>query len=69
MAHTRDDRVLYRVRDAMHLLSLGKSSIYEEIRAGRLRVCGKPGRYKISAAAIAEYVDLLEREATGEEAA
>jgi excisionase family DNA binding protein len=46
----------------MRLLSLSKSVIYELLRSGRLRSV-KQGRSRlIPAAAIAEYVALLERE-------
>ncbi|MBW0090634.1 helix-turn-helix domain-containing protein [Pseudonocardia sp. KRD-184] len=52
-------RQLYRVTEAMALLSLSRSVIYEQIRAGRLRsVCQGRARL-IPAAAIADYVALL----------
>jgi excisionase family DNA binding protein len=55
-------KALYKVTDAMTLLSLSRSVIYEEIRSGRLRSV-KRGRSRfISAAAIADYVTLLETE-------
>lgn len=54
---------LYRVTEAMALLSMSRSVIYELIRSGRLRTV-KEGRARlVPAAAIAEYVALLEREA------
>ncbi len=57
-------RELYRVTEAMTLLSLSRTVIYEQIRSGRLRsVCQGRARL-IPAAAIAEYVALLEREAS-----
>jgi excisionase family DNA binding protein len=57
------EKKLYRVRDAMVILSLGHSTIYEQIRSGRLRSV-KQGRSRlIPASAIAEYVKLLESEA------
>ena len=31
------EKKLYRVRDAMVILSLGRSTIYEQMRSGRLR--------------------------------
>jgi excisionase family DNA binding protein len=53
---------LYRIPEAMVLLSMSRSVIYEQIRAGRLRsVCQGRARL-IPAAAIAEYVELLTRE-------
>lgn len=58
--------LLYRVPDAMRVLSLSRSVIYELIRAGRLRTV-KEGRARlVPQSAIAEYVALLEREARGE---
>lgn len=57
-----DRKALYRIPEAMALLSLSRSVIYEQIRAGRLRTV-KQGRTRlVPAAAIAEYVALLERE-------
>ena len=57
------DKQLYRVRDAMVILSLGRSAIYEQIRSGRLRSVTQGRSRLIPAAAIAEYVKLLESEA------
>lgn len=54
---------LYRIPEAMRLLSLSRSVIYEQIRAGRLRSVTQGRTRLIPAAAIAEYVDLLVREA------
>lgn len=54
---------LYRIPEAMRLLSLSRSVIYEQIRAGRLRSVTQGRTRLIPAAAIADYVDLLVREA------
>ena len=56
-------RELYRVTEAMTLLSLSRSVLYEELRCGRLRSvhCGRTRL--VPAAAIKEYVALLEQEA------
>ena len=54
---------LYRIRDAMTVLSLGRSAIYEQIRSGRLRSVTQGRSRLIPASAIAEYVALLESEA------
>jgi len=63
---TPPPKPLYKVTEAMALLSLGRSLIYELIRSGRLRSV-KEGRVRlIPASAIAEYVALLEREARGD---
>ena len=56
-------KALYRVADVMAMLSVKKTLVYELIRSGRLRSV-KQGRVRlIPAAAIAEYVAMLEREA------
>lgn len=61
------DAQLYRVTDAMKLLRLSRSLIYDLIRTGRLRSV-KQGRARlITANGIREYIALLEKEA--EEAA
>lgn len=54
---------LYRVTDAMLILSMSRSVIYEQLRSGRLRSVRQGRARRIPAAAIAEYVALLEREA------
>lgn len=59
------DVQLYRVADAMRVLSLSKTVIYEQIRSGRLRTV-KQGRSRlIPESAIREYIALLEKEAEG----
>lgn len=55
---------LYRVTEAMALLSLGRSVIYEQLRCGRLRSVHVGRTRLIPSAAIAEYIALLEREAS-----
>ncbi len=54
---------LYRVAEAMALLSLGRSVIYEQLRSGRLRSVHVGRTRLVPAAAIVEYIALLEREA------
>jgi excisionase family DNA binding protein len=54
---------LYRIADAMVVLSMGRSVIYEQIRSGRLRSVTQGRSRLIPASAIADYVALLEREA------
>ena len=54
---------LYRVPDAMGLLSLSRSVIYELIRSGRLGSVTQGRSRLIPASAIAEYIALLESEA------
>ncbi|MER6664327.1 helix-turn-helix domain-containing protein [Amycolatopsis japonica] len=57
------ERHLYRITEAMRLLSMSRSVIYEQLRAGRLRSV-KQGRARlVPAVAIQEYVQLLMNEA------
>ncbi|KAB1911436.1 helix-turn-helix domain-containing protein [Micromonospora sp. AMSO31t] len=56
-------KALYRIPEAMRLLSLSRSVIYEQIRAGRLRTVRQGRTRLVPAAAITTYVDLLEQEA------
>lgn len=64
---TLDGTQLYRVTDAMRLLRLSRSVIYEQLRSGRLRSVQQGRARLITAAAIRDYIALLEKEA--EEAA
>jgi excisionase family DNA binding protein len=57
-------KALYRIPEAMELLSLSRTVIYEQIRAGRLRTVAEGRARRIPATAIAEYVALLERESS-----
>lgn len=55
--------VLYRIPDAMRVLGMSRTVIYDLIRSGRLRTV-KEGRTRlVPASAINEYVRLLEHEA------
>lgn len=54
---------LYRVTEAMRLLSLSRSVIYNQIRTGRLRSVKQGKTRLIPADAITEYVALLKMEA------
>lgn len=56
-------KALYRIPEAMRLLSLSRSVIYNQIRAGRLRSVKEGNARLIPADAITEYVALLEAEA------
>ncbi|MEO3806622.1 helix-turn-helix domain-containing protein [Nonomuraea sp. B1E8] len=58
-----DDTQLYRVTDAMRLLRMSRTVIYDQIRTRRLRSV-KQGRARlITAGAIRDYIALLEKEA------
>jgi excisionase family DNA binding protein len=56
------DKQLYRIQEAVVVLSLSRSVIYEQIRSGRLRSVTQGRSRLIPASAIAEYVKLLESE-------
>lgn len=56
-------RHLYRIPEAMVLLSMSRSVIYELIRAGRLRSVVQGRTRLVPASAINEYVELLINEA------
>jgi len=54
---------LYRVTDAVRVLNLSRTAVFELLRSGRLRSV-KQGRTRlIPASAIRDYITLLEREA------
>lgn len=55
---------LYKISDAMRLLRMSRSVIYEQIRAGRLRTVKQGRSTFITAAAITDYIELLELEAS-----
>ena len=56
-------RVLYDVQEAMALLNLSRTQIYELIRSGRLVTVTQGRRRLVPAEEIAAYVALLLREA------
>jgi excisionase family DNA binding protein len=60
------DRDLYPIPEAMILLSMSRSVIYEQIRAGRLRKVKQGRSTRIPAVAIREYVQLLITESGGD---
>ena len=62
-AEEPDQKALYRVPEAMRLLSLSRSVIYQQIRLGRLRSVKEGNTRLIPADAIADYVALLKAEA------
>lgn len=54
---------LYRVKDAMRLLNMSRTVIYEQLRSGRLRSVRQGRARLITADAIRDYIALLKREA------
>ncbi|WP_406378252.1 helix-turn-helix domain-containing protein [Streptomyces sp. NBC_00197] len=57
------ERVLYRPEEAAATLGIGRSLIYEEIRLGRLRTVRIGRRRLVPPEYVAQYVELLKREA------
>ena len=57
------ERATLRHRGAMALLSMSRTVVYEQIRAGRLQTVHQGRRCYVTAAAIERYVALLESEA------
>jgi excisionase family DNA binding protein len=57
------DAQLYSVSDTMRMLRLSRTVIYELIRSGRLRSVKEGRSRRITAAAIRDYIALLETEA------
>lgn len=53
------DRHLYKIPEAMLLLSMSRSVIYEQIRAGRLRTVTQGRSRLVPVKAITDYVELL----------
>jgi excisionase family DNA binding protein len=58
-----DDLRLFRVKDAMRLLNLSRTVIYEQLRTGRLRSVQQGRSRLIPSEAIRDYIRLLENEA------
>ncbi|MEV0741550.1 helix-turn-helix domain-containing protein [Streptomyces sp. NPDC050549] len=57
------EQVLYRPEEAAIVLRIGRSMVYEEIRLGRLQTVRIGRRRLVPPDYIAEYVELLKREA------
>lgn len=57
------EHVLYQIPDVMGLLNMSRSVVYEQIRAGRLHTVTQGRRRYVTTAGLADYVELLEREA------
>lgn len=67
VAHFNSDeiprRLLYPIKEAMVLLAMSRSTIYEQMRSGRLRSVTQGTSRFIPESALHEYVELLEKEA------
>jgi excisionase family DNA binding protein len=66
MPVTMPPQYLYRIPEAMRLLAMSRSVIYEQVRAGRLRVVKQGRATRIPAIAIQDYVQLLINESEGD---
>ncbi|GHE40118.1 excisionase [Streptosporangium violaceochromogenes] len=62
-AEPLNEMELYRIGDAMRLLKLSRTVIYEQLRVGRLRSVRQGRARRIPPSAIRDYIALLEREA------
>jgi excisionase family DNA binding protein len=62
-AATLSGRALYTVSEAMEMLNLSRTVIYEQIRSGRLLTVTQGRRRLIPASSITAYIDLLVTEA------
>lgn len=56
------EQELFTVHEAMKILALSRTVIYEQLRNGRLRYVKQGRATRITAAALKEYIALLEKE-------
>jgi len=56
--------VLYKIPEVMQMLRMSRGAVYCEINAGRLRRVKRGRSVFVTSAAIADYVYLLEQEAS-----
>jgi excisionase family DNA binding protein len=63
MTTTEPAPLMFRISDVVKLTGLSRSVIYEQIKAGRLRTVKQGSATLITAAALDDYVKLLEKEA------
>jgi excisionase family DNA binding protein len=54
---------LFTLTEAAHILSMGRTRLFAEIRAGRLATVGTGKNRRVTADAIDTYVDMLKTEA------
>ncbi|RJL22019.1 DNA-binding protein [Bailinhaonella thermotolerans] len=60
-----EGKLLYKVEEAIDILGLGRTTVFELLRSGRLRSVQVGRSRRIPTAALREYVERLEREAAG----
>jgi excisionase family DNA binding protein len=58
------EKLLYRPKEAANALGIGRDKLYDLMRSGRLRSVKDGGARFITADALAEYVAMLEAEAS-----
>jgi excisionase family DNA binding protein len=63
MTTTEPAPMMFRISTVVKLTGLSRSVIYEQIKAGRLRTVKQGSATLITAAALDDYVKLLEQEA------
>ena len=63
MTTTEPAPMMFRISTVVKLTGLSRSVIYEQIRAGRLRTVKQGSATLITAAALDDYIKLLEKEA------
>jgi excisionase family DNA binding protein len=63
MTTTEPASMMFRISTVVKLTGLSRSVIYEQIKAGRLRTVKQGAATLITAAALDNYVKLLEKEA------
>ena len=63
MTTTEPAPMMFRISTVVKLTGLSRSVIYEQIKAGRLRAVKQGSATLITAAALDDYVKLLEKEA------
>jgi excisionase family DNA binding protein len=63
MTTTEPALMMFRINTVVKLTGLSHSVIYEQIKAGRLRTVKQGTATLITAAALDDYVKLLEKEA------
>jgi predicted DNA-binding transcriptional regulator AlpA len=56
------DALWYKIPEVMRMLRMSRGAVYQEISAGRLRKVKRGRSVFITAAAIADYVALVQRE-------
>ncbi|MBR8743306.1 helix-turn-helix domain-containing protein [Nocardiopsis sp. MG754419] len=54
---------LFTLTEAAHVLSMGRTRLFSEIRTGRLETVGAGKKRRVTASAIDAYIDLLTIEA------